>query len=72
MEKANDELKPCPFCGSPAEHFERVDEYGFFTSAPGTIEQVIQCSNRDCNILLEASGKTFEEAKAIWNTRSDK
>jgi len=62
-------LLPCPFCGSPAEHFERVDEYGFFTSEPGTTEHVIECSNKKCPVYLEAVGKTYKEAAKAWNKR---
>lgn len=65
-----DKLKPCPFCGSPAEYIERVDDYGFVTGKPGTIEHVIECSNRKCPVVfLEATGKTYDDAVKNWNTR---
>ncbi|EEC3740149.1 DUF551 domain-containing protein [Salmonella enterica subsp. enterica serovar Derby] len=54
-------LLPCPFCGSPAEHYPDGDMEGY----------IIMCGykNGDCN--LQTFGFTTpEEAEKAWNTRA--
>lgn len=55
----SDELKPCPFCGSPAQ-FRRI---------PKTIDGIphVECSDISCRVLF--CGITGEDAMKKWNTR---
>ena len=53
----NEELKPCPFCGSDkiiVEHIHRV-RYG------------CRCDN--CDTVQDPNARTESEAIAKWNTR---
>lgn len=56
------ELKPCPFCGSPAKVGKYID---------GTA--IVHCSkwerNNSCEHLVGIGGRTVEEAVKLWNTR---
>ncbi|EAM8652903.1 hypothetical protein AH273_12950 [Salmonella enterica] len=54
-------LLPCPFCGSPAEHYPDGDMEGY----------IIMCGNKngDCN-LQTFWFTTPEEAEKAWNTRA--
>lgn len=57
--QSDEELKPCPFCGSPAE---RIDN-GYF-------KFFIRCSSKTCNVLVNASSDmSSEECVKDWNTR---
>lgn len=56
----NDELKPCPFCGSEAK-IERYDDCSL---------AYVKCANSEC--LVEAKTvfcRSIERAIQIWNTR---
>ncbi|HIE7702229.1 TPA: dATP/dGTP pyrophosphohydrolase domain-containing protein [Salmonella enterica] len=53
-------LLPCPFCGSPAEHYPDGDMEG----------HIIMCGNKNGDCNLQAFGFTTpEEAEKAWNTR---
>ncbi|ELO0592329.1 DUF551 domain-containing protein [Salmonella enterica] len=54
-------LLPCPFCGSPAEHYPDGDMEGY----------IIMCGNKNGDCNLQAFGFTTpEEAEKAWNTRA--
>ncbi|QVP48657.1 DUF550 domain-containing protein [Salmonella enterica subsp. salamae] len=54
-------LLPCPFCGSPAEHYPDGDMEGY----------IIMCGNKNGDCNLQAFGfTTREEAEKAWNTRA--
>ncbi|HFJ1617445.1 TPA: DUF551 domain-containing protein [Salmonella enterica] len=54
-------LLPCPFCGSPAEHYHDGDMEGY----------IIMCGNKNGDCNLQAFGfATPEEAEKAWNTRA--
>lgn len=54
-------LLPCPFCGSPAEHYPDGDMEGY----------IIMCGNKNGDCNLQAFGfTTTEEAEKAWNTRA--
>lgn len=54
-------LLPCPFCGSPAEHYPDGDMEG----------HIIMCGNKNGDCNLQAFGFTTpEEAEKAWNTRA--
>lgn len=50
----NKELKPCPFCGSPAEHISKQNV------------EIISCTLCDMGRAYEGSGAALI---AMWNTR---
>ena len=51
-------LRPCPFCGCPAE-FD-----------PLSLGVGVYCTNEDCSVYPETGYyKTQQEAIAAWNTR---
>lgn len=53
------ELKPCPFCGSPAE-------------LTGECDMVwVRCSNEDCWCQMVTRFDEPEEAIEEWNRRAD-
>ena len=53
-------LLPCPFCGSPAEHYPDGDMEGYS----------IMCSHQKGPCNMWAFGyETPEEAERAWNTR---
>ncbi len=56
-----DELKPCPFCGSPAEMENGRNDRPW----------VVECPNRDCHAqpFMDHADSRFE-AIAAWNTRT--
>ncbi|EEI2331083.1 DUF551 domain-containing protein [Salmonella enterica subsp. enterica serovar Muenchen] len=55
------DLLPCPFCGSPAEHYPDGDMEGY----------IIMCGNKNGDCNLQAFGFTTpEEAEKAWNTRA--
>lgn len=54
-------LKPCPFCGSPAK--ESFDE-------GRNQEWWIVCSNDDCDIFPTSACRVQEDARAWWNKRA--
>lgn len=58
----DDEMKPCPFCGSIAVFEPRVDC------------SIIRCSRRNdgcpVNMRTHKKCRTFAEAKEAWNTRA--
>lgn len=57
MEKANDELKPCPFCGAePITNFDELCR-----------DFTIQCPC--CNGVVLIAGGSKDEAIRRWNTR---
>lgn len=51
-----EKLKPCPFCGAPAEQ-------------PKPYRR-IECSNPDCGPMPVVRGNTLDEAIAAWNRRA--
>lgn len=54
-------LLPCPFCGSPTEHYPDGDMEGY----------IIMCGNKNGDCNLQAFGFTTpEEAEKAWNTRA--
>lgn len=54
-------LLPCPFCGSPAEHYPDGDMEGY----------IIMCGNKNGDCNPQAFGFTTpEEAEKAWNTRA--
>ncbi|EHB8485764.1 hypothetical protein JVY03_004036 [Salmonella enterica] len=54
-------LLPCPFCGSPAEHYPDGDMEGY----------IIMCGNKNGDCNPQAFGfATPEEAEKAWNTRA--
>lgn len=53
-----DNLKPCPFCGSPAELYG--EEYMVWC----------RCSNKDCRCELITRFDEPEEAIEEWNRRA--
>ncbi|EHN1106074.1 Lar family restriction alleviation protein [Salmonella enterica] len=54
-------LLPCPFCGSPAEHYPDGDMEGY----------IIMCGNKNGDCNLQAFGFTTpQEAEKAWNTRA--
>lgn len=54
-------LLPCPFCGSPAEHYPDGDMEGY----------IIMCGNKNGDCNLQTFGFTTpEEAGKAWNTRA--
>ncbi|EEM2503783.1 TPA: hypothetical protein GND40_004111 [Salmonella enterica subsp. indica] len=54
-------MLPCPFCGSPAEHYPDGDTEGY----------IIMCGNKNGDCNLQAFGFTTpEEAEKAWNTRA--
>lgn len=55
-------LRPCPFCGRPAEH----KPY-----AGGRLDRVmVSCSWGDCEPRPDVTGATLQEAAARWNART--
>ena len=72
----DDKLKPCPFCGEPAELWE-------YKPNPYLIQKVAMCSNRSdenenppregCPMYMspdEFHKPTKHEAIAVWNKRA--
>ncbi|MCA9340408.1 MAG: Lar family restriction alleviation protein [Candidatus Saccharibacteria bacterium] len=60
--KANDELLPCPFCGSEARSYS----YGIKAS-------VVHCSNESCHVRPEIQSHGGEDVTInMWNARDDR
>ncbi len=62
------DLKPCPFCGSPArlEHM-KVDAFG-------DTRMVVTCTGDGCGANIQefvGDNLTVERVVAAWNRRSD-
>lgn len=53
------DLKPCPFCGGPAEMWRAHEKRRAW----------IACMGR-CAVLITREHDTDEQAAACWNTRS--
>jgi len=69
---SRDELKPCPFCGSPAEldDYSIYDRWGRVGVRQSQI--YIRCSNQDCPVRPETWGyKRKGWAIRGWNKRVD-
>jgi hypothetical protein len=63
-------IKPCPFCGSPAEIVEEEVE---LTCKTSVTYYDIWCTNKEC-YLSEGAGWSFntqEEAINKWNERKN-
>lgn len=58
--RMSDELKPCPFCGSPGI-LERL-------GGPGSTHHIAKCSKCRCDLHFYP---TREQAIEIWNRRAD-
>lgn len=63
------DLKPCPFCGEPAE----VDR-GSYVGVGEVERQIVEisCSNHCCDCPaaeLAVDGQSDDEAADLWNTR---
>ena len=54
------DLKPCPFCGGPAELWQALD------GRPAWVA----CLGR-CSVLVTRDHTTTEDAIAAWNRRAD-
>lgn len=60
---ANDQPKPCPFCG------EVPDVVPWHGGGPD--KHMVCCSNHNCAVLPSVSGDTRKKAVAVWNCRTD-
>lgn len=60
------ELKSCPFCGSPAEVYARIDHV--YQESPDFIEVMWIADCTVCNANMELE-ETQEKAIELWNTR---
>lgn len=60
------ELKPCPFCGGPAEF-----AYGGYGGYWKCELFKVKCSNKDKCVILPETGAYFikQQAAAAWNRR---
>lgn len=61
----SEELKPCPFCGSPAMLQTLGDHHGEFHN--------LGCSVRECpayDIIYTETDRPVAESIAWWNTRA--
>lgn len=56
--KKNEDLKPCPFCGSSGEFLYRAKGYASYC----------RCSNGECG-ARSAARFTVKEAVEAWNSR---
>ena len=63
----SEELKPCPFCGSPANQ-DFIDYGEVLSSEKGKVYESVTCSNEDCFFYCGAEAG-YMTAKQ-WNTRS--
>lgn len=63
----SEELKPCPFCGSPGNIRHVENEWGGWGQERDD-EYYPECSNDYCPIELYAE-HSYEEAVESWNIR---
>ena len=58
----NEQLKPCPFCGSKAEIEHKRN----------LLTWIVQCSNQSCpaSYMIGADYETEEQAIDAWNRRA--
>ena len=62
----SEELKPCPFCGKPAEIYYEYDEVLLCTYAH------VGCVNRACAIMPGTAAFVDEDvAVKVWNRRAE-
>ena len=61
------ELKPCPFCGGPAELKER--KRGRFTDGYYSVSH--WCADYKGAMSIVCVGDTIDDAAAKWNRRAD-
>lgn len=54
-------LKPCPFCGEPAEHEP--------WHGGGPQKTLVGCGNELCTVQPNTTGETPASAAQRWNTR---
>lgn len=60
--KPDEKLRPCPFCGKPAEIKRKVD------TLRGD-KYIAQCSDTNCIGRVYRAYVTAEQAKKAWNRR---
>ena len=58
-----DELKPCPFCGSPADIYPIIQQDGTYASAYN-----VYCTNEDCGAIIYGDDDA-EKVASMWNKR---
>jgi hypothetical protein len=54
------ELKPCPFCGSPAAFKTRSNAYGTGASGMEAPDLLVSCTNDKCLVRPETPGQAIE------------
>jgi Lar family restriction alleviation protein len=66
IEGFDDQLLPCPFCGSSAELWQRKEGAGNFSKA-------VTCGDNECEMYMstnEFHKATKKQAIAAWNRRA--
>ena len=73
-------LKPCPYCGSKAGIFRRIDimqeqkgntdPLEFKTTSEYSY-YIVTCANSECKVAPEVSNKELETAIKRWNERKE-
>lgn len=53
-------LKPCPFCGSPAEHGSDSIQFGGY----------VECTNLLCGARIDQCCTAEDGSPTAWNTRA--
>lgn len=61
--KIEDDIKPCPFCGSKDIDCFDTD----FGVADNPFVYIVQCEN--CNANIYAKSRALEDAIELWNKR---
>lgn len=75
MEENNTDLKPCPFCGGPADYYESLVCGGWNENYTTGFVKCTRCGAQIKAQLREEyyglPSKTKGEICAIWNRRAD-